>query len=332
LFKIGLDIGYGHCKIVSEKGSKICFPSLAKQGEKLDIDKLLGASEDYISTVNGTTWYVGKMAAKENRFAVRAFDENKRFDNPAFQAMLATSLAVASDGGEDILLVTGLPLSSYQDSKDEFKEFLEDFTAEVEIKDRQKTVSIKEAFVFPQAAGIFLNPYCEYIKSSITPESLVTVIDIGYRTTDVATFEYSDPTFNLLLEKSFTIDTGISDIFRELSEVIAKDVKTLEVTPESAERVFKTGFCYSQNKKIDYQEKIDVITHKTAAAIVEAFNFKGPAEKARSNSIILAGGGSIALNKDLLLSFPEAIVIQDAQFANAVGFLEVAKKIDVPVF
>ncbi|NLM87155.1 MAG: hypothetical protein GX176_00020 [Syntrophomonadaceae bacterium] len=69
------------------------------------------------------------MAAKESRFAIRAFDDAERFTNPAFQAMLATALAVSTNDETEVLLVTGLPLSSYKSSQEDFQRFLCGFEA-----------------------------------------------------------------------------------------------------------------------------------------------------------------------------------------------------------
>ncbi|HNS43346.1 MAG TPA: hypothetical protein PKN22_11355, partial [Taishania sp.] len=104
---------------------------------------------------------------------------------PAFQAMLTTALAVVSEPDEKIMLVTGLPLVSYKQSREDFKKFLLDFTAEVEIEGDIKNIKVKDVYVFPQAAGIFLNPACEEFKqdmatikalqqeTGITPEKLM---------------------------------------------------------------------------------------------------------------------------------------------------------------
>ena len=56
----------------------------------------IGAREDYIARINNTTWYVGEMARKESTFATRAFEQADRYNDEAFQAMLSTGLALAS--------------------------------------------------------------------------------------------------------------------------------------------------------------------------------------------------------------------------------------------
>jgi len=117
----------------------------------------LSAAGDYVVTINGQTWFVGEMAAKEHRFAIRAFDDTQRFNNPAFQAMLATSIAAVTSGDEqNILLVTGLPLSSYAKSEKQFRDFLSNFTAMVEIGGVEKNIAVKQAHVFPRLPGYSL--------------------------------------------------------------------------------------------------------------------------------------------------------------------------------
>lgn len=328
--KIGLDLGYGHTKVVAENGNRICFPSLAVKGKKLKMDDMLGAADDYIATINDNTWYVGKMAVKENRFAIRAFDDNERFNNEAFQAMLATALSVTSQNNEDLCVVTGLPLAAYRDSTDKFRSFLEDFTAQTEIDNVTKNIAIKSAYIFPQAAGIFVNPYCSDIKNNLSPGSLVSVIDIGYRTTDIAVFEYIDGKYQLLLGNSFTIDTGMSSIFHALGDIMAQKAGTFEVTPEEAEKAFNSGHGYTKDGPVEYSKEIAELKKITVNRLVDAYNTKGP-NTAQQNVILLAGGGSIPLQKELIGAFPNAKTIPDAQFANAVGFLEVAKTLATPI-
>lgn len=320
MHKIGLDIGYGNTKIITND-KKICFPSLAKPGEKINMDKILSASGDYVSTINDKTWYIGHMAAKESRFAIRAFDDAERFNNPAFQAMLATALAVATDDESEVMLVTGLPLSSYKTSQEEFQKFLTGFSAKVEIDDQEKYIKVKQAFVFPQAAGVFFNPNYRS-RSDINAGDLVTIMDIGYRTTDVATFEYTGEKYELMLEHSFTADTGMISAFRALAAKMAGDNKMFAVSLESAEREFLNGN--------GYKETCNTISHETVESIAEAYKLNGPSKERRTH-IIAAGGGSIALKEPLTYQFPDIVFLEDAQFANAIGFYDLSKRLDVNI-
>ena len=318
MYKIGLDIGYGNTKIVTEN-KKICFPSLAKQGEKINMSNMLSASGDYIATINDKIWYVGHMAAKESRFAIRAFDDAERFNNPAFQAMLSTALAVATDEDE-VMLITGLPLSSYKTSQENFQKFLSGFSTKVEINDQTKHIKVKQAYVFPQAAGIFFNSDFHKYNNTFNPGDLVMIMDIGYRTTDVATFEYTKGKPELMIEHSFTADAGMVSVFRPLADRIAEDKGMFAAPLESAERVFL-------NNNPEYQVVVDSFCQEAVENIAESFKLNGPG-KDRTVHIIAAGGGSVALNSYLEKQFPNIILLNEAQFANAIGFYEVGTRLD----
>ncbi|NLN49027.1 MAG: ParM/StbA family protein [Clostridiales bacterium] len=328
MIKIGLDIGYGNTKIITDRGSKICFPSLAKQGEKLNLDKMLSAAGDYVATINGTTWFIGDMAEKEHKFAVRAFDDNMRYNNPAFQAMLATAIAIVSEPDEKIVLVTGLPLAAYIQSQKNFENFLLDFTAEVEINGETKNIKLSNVYVFPQAAGIFLNPACDKYKQSLAAGDVVTIIDIGYRTTDVASFQYSGEVFELIMENSFTYDNGMVSVFRDVANKMSADLNMFDVSLESAERTYLTGKC--SNGK-DYTEINDNIASKFVKSLADEYRKRGPG-KDQTKMVLLAGGGSLALHSNLSQSFSGANFVPDAQFANAAGFLDVAQTLSIALF
>lgn len=332
MVRIGLDIGYGHTKIITDQGSRVCFPSVAKQGEKQHYDKMLYNTDDYLVTINNDVWYIGKMALRENQFATRAFDGTGRYNSPAFKAMLATALAACNSDNDEMLLVTGIPLASYNETKDEFEAFLNGFSARVEISGREQFVKVNHAYVFPQAAGIFFNPKSMLaITENAAVGSIVTIIDIGYRTTDVAAFEYDGTRHNFLSDYSFTVDQGMVGIFREMSKIIANDIKAFEVGFDIAENVFASGTYRAEDKDIGYRETCNIIAEKVVSSITDAYRLKRPSG-AKSNIVVLAGGGSIALKEQLLKAFPYAISVEDAQFANAVGFLEVGKRLETSVF
>ncbi len=330
MFKIGLDIGYGYTKIATEDGKEIIFPSLAKKGEQLNLDDLLGATDDYISVINGSTWYIGDMAQKESIFASRAFEQTNRYNDDAFKAMLATALAVASkDTEQELLVVTGLPLSLYRTSRREFQNFLQDFTARVEIKDYSKNVKIRDAVVFPQAGGIFFSPSCiDLVENNLIDNSNIVVIDIGYRTTDCAVFHYNKGSFKFLVEKSFTIDTGMSALFVNLSRRAADKARIIDISLEEAEIIFRTGKCYNKTEEIDMTKEIEELKNNIVKNIYDQFITKS-SQGSMKDMILLAGGGSIALKDNLLNTFSGAKQVAENQMANALGFLVVANKFDI---
>ena len=61
----------GNTKIITE-GKRYIFLLLRSQEKKINMDQMLSASGDYVATINDKTWYIGHMAAKESRFAIRA--------------------------------------------------------------------------------------------------------------------------------------------------------------------------------------------------------------------------------------------------------------------
>ena len=73
------------------------------------------------------------------------------------------------------------------------------------------------------------------------------------------------------------------------------------------------------------------ISEETVDNITEAYKLNGPG-KERKNHIIAAGGGSVALKDYLVRRFPEMIVLEDAQFANAIGFYTIGKRLDINPF
>lgn len=325
--RLGLDIGYGYTKIATSTGKIITFPTLARKGEKAELDSLLSAYEDYVVSVNGDVWYIGQMALKEGSLLRRAFGEAERFNSDAYQAILATALAVVSaDNDEGVTLVTGLPLTQYKKNKKNFQQFLENYNAYVEIKDNVKQIKIDRSLVFPQSAGVLFSPDFSSIAENLEPGIKVVVLDIGYRTTDVATFINEKNKFRFKIEESFSIDEGMSTVFSKLRKDIAERQNDLSTTLEKAEKYFNK---YLQGDK-EYADCIMKHKENLATSIYEkvSVDIKDINNK-EETVVVLAGGGSIALKEELKQLFPNTVYTNNTQMANALGFLKVAELLDI---
>lgn len=323
---VGADIGYGMCKIITDTGEKLLFPTIARRGQPLNIEKVLGAAEDYVVEVNGQTWYVGNMAIKEPTLSVRAFDANNRFADEVFQVVLATALGATMRAEYDeVYMVTGMPLMACREpQKSEFITFLNTFSAHVKFGSIDRDIKINNSRVFPQAGGIFYSPNVASIKPQLPKDGLVTVLDIGYRTTDAATFLADNGRFKFMVDASFTVDFGMSTLFDNLGGHIANITQNFGITNENAEKAFHSGVCYVDNKPYDLAEIIKQLKSDLVRAIINKYKYSLKGADAQ-RTLIFAGGGGEALKDELMQVAPEGLVIQDAQFANAAGFLEVAR-------
>lgn len=329
MLKVGLDIGFGYTKILTDAGFKQCFPSLAKPVDAIKSETMLTNREDYYCVINGKPWEIGYLALREKQSASRAFSDADRFYNEAFAAMLATSLAAANPTGEAIRLVTGVPLSSFLAGHHEFDEFLISFSAIVRLNGREHSVRIEKAHIFPQSAGAFYNPKISAaIRPTLEHHALVSVIDIGYRTTDIATFEYEKTGIDegkiiFLKDHSFTVDQGMVSVFRQLSRAIAADLGVFEVSFEDTEEVYRIGSMKTPDSTIDYSEKCCEVTKNVVSGLLDVYRVKKPSGS-KAPTIIFTGGGSLAMHDELKKAFPNAIFAEEAQFGNALGFLEIA--------
>lgn len=324
--RIGLDIGYGYTKIATGEGKQITFPTLVKSGEENYFPEMLGVYMDYVITINGKIWYIGEMARKEGGMVFRAFTNEERYNNEIYQVVLATALAIASeDNDEPITLVTGLPLSQYKPEKENFSKFLNNYSAYVEFKGKIKEIKLDKSLVFPQAVGILFSPGFKFIKEELKPETKISVIDIGFRTTDVATFIYNEnKKFKIRTEESFSIDIGMSTLFNKLTSPIINKYKLIDIPLDDVEQTFNRYL----KGDTEFKDEIEKIKQQVVQEIHEKFETKTRKSNIESY-VVFAGGGSIALEKELLQKFKNTLYVANTQMANSLGFLGIAELIDI---
>jgi len=135
---IGMDLGFGFCKVVSGEDTYI-FPSIVGSGGD-DILKVSGIKSPNIEketvSVDGMRLLVGESAIKQalRTYSVRA---KSWIDSLAYRALLCHALRLAGVGSEsrEVTIVTGLPVSHYRSYRDRLTHLIKESAgAEVEVK------------------------------------------------------------------------------------------------------------------------------------------------------------------------------------------------------
>jgi len=124
-------------------------------------------------------------------------------------------------GISTVHLATGLPYEDYRHQRQPMEKMLRNFQTNVEfhggpLNGESRAIRFHQVTVFPQAAGaVYASLDAQTLRQVAGSGKLISVVDVGYKTTDVVTFEAGD-TFRLRSDLSGTVDQGISDLERRI--------------------------------------------------------------------------------------------------------------------
>lgn len=337
MFKLGVDLGYGYTKAVSETGKRVLFASLVGSGRPRYLGGVFGPggseglTDDLDVMIDGREYFIGDLARRESRDASRAFEQDKAA-HPNTKVLLATAAALLADAKlGPVHLATGLPLRYYAAQKDRFKQVLEAMEAEVQFlsgprKGQARLVKFSRITVFPQAAGAVYAALLNDGQGGPKKGAMVALVDIGYKTTDFIAFEIGER-LRVREDLSGTIETGISDVHRAVQMALVGITKA-EVDPAEVETAIKGGAIWYGGNMYDVAKIAEEARHEVARAIKDRVTLAwGPKAKYFA-AVYLAGGGAEELKPHLADYHPAQVIVPEAQFANALGFLKVAEMLE----
>lgn len=336
--KIGFDGGYGNTKAVTSRDQRFEIPSVVGGGFKRRYADIFGGAkglspDNLHIKLDGRDYFVGNLALKESRTPSSAFESNK-INHPSNRVIIAATTAMLMNSEEeDIIIVASLPLAEFTKQKGEFKEYLNNFKAEVVLYDKDREIyrgiKFKHAAVFPQgaaAAHYILNKYPGYIMNDFT----FAVIDIGMKTLDVVVVEVSDG-LEIIESMSFGFDIGVSLIHEVLYREVQDKAGVSLGIPELDKILRNKG----QWNNYDFTSAIYNGKQELLRMVNDGINERwGAVQRKRLNKIFLVGGGGQLLyedfkrNKELEFIQSSIILPSNARFANAFGCLHVAEEIE----
>lgn len=333
-FNIGLDLGYGYIKGVNERQQRIVFPSLACDAYERSLAGLFDSNKDRLSenmhlvisnSEGEKEYFIGDLARREGRNLSIAFDEDK-INHPNTKAMLAaSSLLLLPKEHIPVHLVTGLPLEQYTHKKEEFKNMLKSFKATAYFKGEnvERIINFDKVTIFPQAAGAVYSSIMDNLANYLVQGSYLGLIDIGFRTTDIISFVIED--IMLLREDlSFTLDFGMSNLNGAADKLFTKTTGS-KLDLAELMRLVNTGKIFYKGREWDFTKELNACKFELARVIKDRVISVWGNKLDFYNTVFLAGGGAKELYENLKDIHDCTVLAKDARFANANGFLKVAK-------
>lgn len=332
---LAIDVGYGYTKAVSTSGRKVIFPSVVAPAWELPLNNMVKEKVGYhVKVKRGhdgpeEDWFVGDLALIEGQDVQYTLDRVKH-NHPSHDVLLLTAAALtqiwsrvpAPAGTISPVLVIGLPVEAYRDQehRDGLRKHLENLEAMVSV-DGSELVQIKfnpgAVRVYPQGAGALLT------ADDLPEDGIVALIDVGYKTTDCVAIELNGGAQKLMQAMCTSCNKGIIALVESITEEFHERTKA-QLPLRHAIDALRTSRVWYRGEKIDLSDIISKSRREVARAIADQVLAKWGERADFVRCVYLAGGGVLEL-AELSQMFPATIIMDNAQWSNAAGFLEVGK-------
>lgn len=205
-------------------------------------------------------------------------------------------------------VVCGLPINQFKTNKEYLEKLvLDEKIRYVTIDGERKRICIDSFAVYPECIGA-------YYSLEKEKEEDIILVDIGGRTTDIAYISRGK------LISSSTVPVGTLNIYSNIVKKL-NGLYNLTVDLNKVDRILETGKFNVDGKQADISF-ITGILKSNFLKIKEELDLNYPA---RTEQIILAGGGSKLFGKAFNSRYNNCTYHNDPIFANALGFKKVGE-------
>lgn len=330
-----LDLGNKQTKIKSSKTEKV-LPSKFIYHEDLGDDSTALFDQELDVHKYKTNfdpfeygWGTELYNAYDGKF-LDTFTFKERYEKNEFHLLasfaigeLAKEFEDAKKGLLEVDIVTGVPTNDF--NKEDVRSIIEVLKKDhsIEINGERLNIRVNEVFVLPQPVGTVYNEMLDsegYLINDDYQSERVAVIDCGGGTLLIDT----------LMRLQLT-DTGNSQhnhgAFRLYDSIVSicRQNQIHTITETDVELILRTkedGYFYKENKNsiIDITKHVDLAKLRYTRDLVNTVNTT-LREMAKIDTMLFTGGGANLIDRnELKNSFPNAIIINNSEFANVTGF------------
>lgn len=324
----GVDDGHFGIKLVTDDGQKIYVPSRVSNGAQ--VISIGEGADDNMYDAGGQSYTVSEeLPPIDTRFGDYGLSDINR-------VLVNHALIKAGLGGQDVRIVTGLPVSDYYVGNAQNTDFIDrKVKSLVENKVVNRNPAIKCAkiaahSVVSEAIAAFFDLLINSdgsvngtIKAMIA-DGPIGIVDIGGKTTDSAVIINGGKGVDA--SRSGTAKLGALSLNDSLDVRLKHQFSLDSLTPARVERAVMTGKLRIFKEEQDVSALVNEEKHSLAVQIISEIKRKFR-DAADLECVFFVGGGSLLLKDQLANLYPHAQVVDDPQFANARGMLKIAKYI-----
>jgi plasmid segregation protein ParM len=318
---IGLDVGYGFVK-TTDGESGYSFPSVVGEGHNKPTFSTKRGNrpviEDLKIGIGQKLFFVGKAAIKHSKFVYRDLSYT-RATGDDFEVLFYSALSLfCTNRTNEFRVVTGLPVERIHLAEDLETRVRGERNIKVfdgrEFKDVR--VYVSEVEIVPQPLGTFWSQTLssEGQEPVFPMESLTGVIDIGFRTTDLAAIEDGE----YIPDKSKSLLIGLSTAYSDIASNLSAEYGLEKEGYELDGAIIKRKINIS-GQTLDITNIVTNAFEKLATNVLVEINshWKCP----DFDNLIITGGGGHAISSYLLPQLPQAKLADDPITANCRGYL-----------
>jgi plasmid segregation protein ParM len=302
------------------------FPSVIGNGHNKSIYRISLQVErinDLRMVIDNQLYFVGKAALRHSRFAVRDLSDMRSQNEDLKVLFLAGLSFFCHDEKNRFKVVTGMPPGRMHLADDLINRFAREYRVAVYRgrKYQETSICIDDLEVVPQPVGTYWSQTLDLQgHEKRTFEGRVGIIDIGFRTTDLAAIEDGE----FIPQNSYTIPVGMSDTYTEIGEQIIANHGLDRESFALDENVIK-GTITVSGRPIDITSiRNDAFKQLASKLLVEITSKWRVLDFDR---LLLSGGGGQALGAYLLSHFPQAELVTNPSTANSRGYLSWANRL-----
>ncbi|HHT02366.1 MAG TPA: ParM/StbA family protein [Firmicutes bacterium] len=323
--RVGLDVGYGFVK-ATDGAKGFSFPSVIGQGHEKPVFSTRMEKrpliEDLKVSIGGDSYFVGRAAMRHAKYVQRDLSYTRAADG-MFQVLVFSALSLFADGQQnEFKVVTGLPPERMHLMQDVEKRMQQRVTVTLHEGKRSKDIDIwvSDVEVVPQPLGT----YWSYVLNSqgIAKGDLsgrVGIIDIGFRTSDLALIEDGD----YVPEKSKTIPVASSTAYSHITEGLVTKYG-FEAEGYILDEAVITKKINVSGESLDITDIVKSAFQKLASAVLIEMNSFWRLQDL--DLMILSGGGGKGIYEFLLPAIPRLRMSEQPVTANSIGFLSWANR------
>lgn len=270
-----------------------------KTTSKITIKSLVNTQENILGSKIILEYDNQKFIIGEGTFE----SEINKSSKENFIPLLYTGIALSSQDKIN-QVVCGLPINQFARDREAVENLINNNKIKtIKINGDLREIIITDFKVYPEGVGAYY---------SLETNKDVIIVDIGGRTTDIAYI--CDKKHQI----SSTVNVGTLNIYNDVATKL-NTYYGLSLDTQMAERIIERGYCKVDGVNVDINFITDILK-TNFMKIKEELDFKYPA---RTEDIILVGGGAKLFGKAFRKRYINSSVAIDPIYANANGFKKV---------
>ena len=330
LLTVGLDIGYGVVKAVTDK-QIVTFPSVMGHAREIKFQEeeiAIRYPGDWIADDDGT-WFVGDLALSQlptgELLRLLGRTANEATMGKAFRLRLAKAaigklmMGIRDRDVVHLKIATGLPTDHMRDAEELRHALLGQHV--IQTDKCEIIANIAEVMVMPQ-------PYGTIYAATLTENGEINrhhcyrrtgVCDVGTYTVDLALDEEGE----FLDAESGSVESGVYTAQERIAAALERDYRE-KMPYRVVEEVLRTGVFHANGQPVDYQQVVHEALTPLRSATLNLLS-----EKWQRGTIVdviyLSGGGAELVYESVTEAYPQTQLVPNAQIANACGYLHYAR-------